>query len=139
MSSKLCRILICFFVLGNIPEGFVICYGANGHIALKAASHRPSLDCSHDIPQDYTQQTVTESNDHSNYKHSQPCIDIPVLAGFISRFSNANPEIPTSTFVAINTISGDIRTQNFESENPLQPPGRENQQLHALSSVILLT
>jgi len=139
IGSKLGRILICFFVLGNIPEGFVVCYGADGHVALEAAPHKSCLDCTGTTTEDRTQETLIESADHSEHEHCSPCIDIPVSSGLYGVFSGSS-QVKSVIFCAtITDLSAKLKMKNSEIEIPQPPPGRENQQLHTLSTVILLT
>jgi len=139
IGSKLGRILLCFFVLGNIPEGFVVCYGADGHVALEAASHKSCLDCSHTTSEDHTQEEFIETADHSDHEHCHPCIDIPVSSGLYGVFSGSSQVKSVIFCAAISDFPATIKIENSEIKIPQPPPQRENQQLLSLSTVILLT
>jgi hypothetical protein len=73
-------LLICLFVWAGASQGVVVCVGFDGHVALEPAFHER---CHHHVHAEeiVAGQPTEEISSHSESRHCQPCIDIPVSLG----------------------------------------------------------
>lgn len=79
-TSILVVLLIYVFMAGNISGDFVLCVGANGHIALEPIIHENCHNHPH-IEQNDASLLEHEHDGHLESPHCKPCIDIPIFIG----------------------------------------------------------
>jgi len=114
MYKKCIVVLICLLIIGNLGEGTVLCFGADGHIEIESAFHERCDDPAHSQPTD--QKQLSYQSDHIKDKNCEPCVDIPISISFakISRVTKQlNPTFPVlSTNVIILTDKLDFSAYN---------------------------
>ncbi len=79
-TSILIVLLIYVFMAGNTSGGFVLCVGANGHVALEPVMH----ECCRNHPPAEQNHPSSMEDGHSEHMESpdcKPCIDIPIFIG----------------------------------------------------------
>ena len=65
---------------GNTSGDFVLCVGANGHVALEPIIHEYCHNHQH-IEQNDPSSMEHEHDEHLESPHCKPCIDIPIFIG----------------------------------------------------------
>jgi hypothetical protein len=69
-------LLICLLIIGNLAQGTVLCFGADGHVEIESAFHErctTPTHAPHAEPQQLSRWVAHEKGDHCG-----PCIDIPI-------------------------------------------------------------
>ena len=117
-GKKLCKkcmiVLICLLIIGNLAQGTVLCFGADGHVELESAFHKHCDDPVHSHTSDQNQHSHEAG--HEKGKHCEPCVDIPIsigLAKISHKPKQLNPTFPVlSTNVIILTDKLDFPAYN---------------------------
>jgi hypothetical protein len=101
-------VLICLLIIGNLAQGTVLCFGADGHVELEPAFHKR---CGHPVHYRASDQNQHFSEaGHEKVKHCQPCVDIPISIG-LAKISHISKQLnPTSPFPAANVIADTDKT-----------------------------
>lgn len=134
-SFNLLLVVLLFFSGLSLPSGLVVCYGADGHIAIESGE----MDCN-DAPQqiDHSQEpqhTLTES-------HCGNCTDIPLI---LQSLETVTPEAvslsldsqPVFLATHVETLPNVFLQTATEGQLP-QPPPLIDPFLKAYRTVVLL-
>jgi hypothetical protein len=133
------RVLICLLLLGNVPNGLVLCFGADGHVELELASHNKCVETDHQSSVKHSEFPGIEEL-HQDHKHCQPCADIPILNTFTRGLPVPHQRLGTiSLTVSVLVSDTFFETGLCEYTNFCLTPNIKNPQLKSLRSVILLT
>ena len=111
-GKKLCKkcmvVLICLLIIGNLAQGTVLCFGADGHVELEPAFHK---HCDHPV-----HYHASDKNQHSHEaghekgKHCEPCVDIPISIGLAKISHMPEQVIASFLFPAANVIADTDKT-----------------------------
>lgn len=135
MYKKYVVVLICLVVIGNLAQGTVLCFGADGHIEFEPAFHE---HCDHPV-----HSHASDQNQHSHDagyekgKHCEPCVDVPISFG-LAKISPVTKQFnPTFPVLSTNVI---ILTDklNFSAYNSISNTFVDTSYFTPLCSVILL-
>ena len=117
-GKKLCKkcmvVLICLLIIGNLAQGTVLCFGADGHVEFESAFHKR---CDHPVHSHTSDQNQhSHEAGHEKGKHCEPCVDVPISFG-LAKISpvtkQLNPTFPVlSTSVIILTDKLDFPAYN---------------------------
>lgn len=125
MCKKYVVVFICLLIIGNLAQGTVLCFGADGHIELEYAFHKC---CDHQVHSSATgQNQLSREAGHEKDKHCEPCVDIPISIGLAKIFhtpKRLNPTFPVPAtnvivlidnliFSAYNSISNTLETTSY--------------------------
>ena len=136
-SSVLIVLLIYVFIAGNTSGEFVLCIGANWHIAIEPLSHEYHYNRSH-IEQNESSSSGHESYGYSDMPHCKSCIDIPIFAGPNNNLFPLKPVKPNSeTLVSPFETAADSDYQFIEQSAPCESCF-DTDENRFLRSVILL-
>jgi hypothetical protein len=133
------RVLICLLLLGNVPNGLVLCFGADGHVELELASHKKCVGADHQSSVKHSESPGVEEL-HQDHKHCQPCADIPILNTFTRGFPVPHQRLGTiSLAVAVFIPDSSLETDISGLPVFYLKPNLKSPHLKSLRSVILLT
>ena len=129
-------VLIWVLFSCNLPEGAVVCFGADGHVDVEMADH---ARCQHsDQTDDF--HDVFELERCTYPKHCEPCIDIALSIGEIEFL-----QMPQRNHVVLKSLTENLPTSIIEDtvllvRESFQPSiTAVNPSLASLRSVILLS
>ncbi len=99
-GKKLCKkcmvVLICLLIIGNLAQGTVLCFGADGHVELEPAFHK---HCDHPVHSHASDQNQhSHEAGHEKCKHCEPCVDIPISFG-LEKISPVAKQLNSTFFV----------------------------------------
>jgi len=133
--KKYVVVLICLVMIGNLAQGIVLCFGADGHAKFESAFHK---SCDGSVHSHHAEKKqLTYEADHERGKHCEPCVDIPLSASYakVSRvYKQANRafSIPlTNIIVAADKLS-------LSEHNSISNSFTDTSCITALRTVILL-
>ncbi len=102
MCKKCVVVFICLLIIGNLAQGTVLCFGADGHIELEYAFHKHCDYLVHYHASDQNQHFHEAG--HEKGKHCEPCVDIPISIG-LAKISHTPKRLnPTFPVPATNVI-----------------------------------
>ncbi len=103
MCKKCMVVLICLLIIGNLAQGTVLCFGADGHVEIEPAFHN---HCDHPVHSDASDQNEhSDEVGHEKGKHCEPCVDIPISIGLAKISSTPKQSNPTSLVPVANLVS----------------------------------
>ena len=103
MCKKCMVVLICLLIIGNLAQGTVLCFGADGHVEFEPAFHN---HCDHSVHYHASDQNQHSHEDgHEKGKHCEPCVDIPISIGLAKISHMPEQSNPTSPIPAANVIA----------------------------------
>ncbi len=103
LFKKCMVVLICLLIIGNLAQGTVLCFGADGHVELEPAFHK---HCDHPVHcHDSDQNQHSHEAGHEKGKHCEPCVDIPISIGLAKISHMPEQSSPTSPVPAANVIA----------------------------------
>jgi hypothetical protein len=128
-------VLICLLIIGNLAQGTVLCFGADGHVEFEPAFHK---HCDHPVHYRASDQNqhFYEAG-HEKGKHCQPCVDIPISID-LAKISPVTKQLnPTYLVPATNVI---VLTDNldFSAYNSVSNTFVDTSYFTPLRTVILL-
>ena len=138
-GKKLCKkcmiVLICLLIIGNLAQGTVLCFGADGHVELESAFHKHCDDPVHSHTSDQNQHSHEAG--HEKGKHCEPCVDIPISFGLVLILVFAKQLNPTFPVLSTNVI---ILTDklDFPAYNSISNTFVDTSYFTPLRTVILL-
>jgi hypothetical protein len=128
-------LLICLVVVGNLAQGTVLCFGADGHIELEPAFHE---HCDHPVHSRASDQNQPSyETGHEKGEHCKPCVDVPISFG-LAKISPVTKQLnPTYLVPATNVI---VLTDNldFSAYNLISNTFVDTSYFTPLRTVILL-
>jgi hypothetical protein len=96
-------VIICLLIIGNLAQGTVLCFGADGHVELEPAFHK---HCDHLVHYHASEQNQhSHEPGHEKGKHCEPCVDIPISMGLAKISHTPKRSNPTSPVPAANVIA----------------------------------
>ena len=126
VSCSLIAVLLC----GALPEGIVLCFGADGHVDVTTADH---ARCHH------SHETL-QPDQCSDPIHCQPCVDIPFALGEVEFLQTPQPDHAVSkSLIAAHGQGLSQKTVLLDGQAVLPPTAARNPSLASLRSVILLS
>ncbi|MHC4087086.1 MAG: hypothetical protein ACYSU5_18035 [Planctomycetota bacterium] len=103
LFKKCMVVLICLLIIGNLAQGTVLCFGADGHVELEPAFHN---HCDHPVHYHASEKNQhSHEADHEKGKHCEPCVDIPVSIDLAKISHMPEQSNPTSPVPAANVIA----------------------------------
>jgi hypothetical protein len=132
-KSRIKRIALACVLLALAawsPEGFVICYGADGHVEIE----RPSDKGCCTTPSENTGVTLTG---HAEFNH---CVDVPIgAAKYIGSATHAGSCQPHAGLVKhVSSPASSPSPRNRIVRTLREMPQPHNRQLASLKTVVLL-
>ena len=128
-------LLICLVIIGNLAQGTVLCFGADGHIELESAFHE---HCDHPVHSHTSDQNQPScETGHEKGEHCKPCVDVPISFG-LAKISPVTKKLnPTYLVPAANVI---VLTENldFSAYNSISNTSVDTSYFIPLRTVILL-
>lgn len=108
LRKKCMVVLICLMIIGNLAQGTVLCFGANGHVEFEPAFHN---HCDHPVHYHASNQNQQfHQAGHEKDRHCLPCVDIPISID-LAKISHMLKQLnPTSTIPAANLIADTDKT-----------------------------
>lgn len=101
-------VLICLLMIGNLAQGTVLCFGADGHVEFEPAFHNHCDHTVHYHASDQDQQ-FHQAGDEKG-RHCLPCVDIPISID-LAKISQMPKQLnPTYTFTAANLTADTDKT-----------------------------
>ena len=104
MYKKYFVMFICLLIAGNLTQGVVLCFGADGHIELESAFHKQCEDPVHSYASD--QNKLHYEAHHVEGKHCDPCVDVPISIDLAKISHTPKQSNPTFPITAANMIAG---------------------------------
>jgi len=135
LGKKCIVMLICLLIIGNLAQGTVLCFGADGHVELEPAFHN---HCDHPFHSDASDQNQHfHEADHEKSKHCKPCVDIPISIGLAKISHPPKQSNPTSPVPAVNVIA-DTDKINYSAFDLISNTSVDISYFTPLRTVILL-
>ncbi|MGB2808257.1 MAG: hypothetical protein WBC22_10975 [Sedimentisphaerales bacterium] len=135
LYKKCMVVLICFLIIGNLAQGTVLCFGADGHVEFESAFHKHCDDPVHSHTSDQNQHSHEAG--HEKDKHCEPCVDIPISIG-LAKISHISKQLnPTSPVPTANVIS-DVDKINCSKFHLISNTSLDTSYFTPLRTVILL-
>lgn len=103
MFKKCAVVFICLLIIGNLTQGTVLCFGADGHVEFEPAFHKR---CDHPVHSHASDQNqFSHEPGHEKGKHCEPCEDVPISIG-LAKISYVTKQLnPTFLVSAANKIA----------------------------------
>ncbi len=76
--KKYLCVFVCLVIAGNVSQGVVVCFGADGHIAVEGAFHEDHCGGAHSEHSGNTPLSLDHT--HGDDEHCHPCVDVPIPA-----------------------------------------------------------
>ena len=95
-------VVIYLLIIGNLAQGAVLCFGADGHIELESAFHKRCDEPVHYHASDRNQHSHKAG--HEKGKHCKPCIDVPISIGLVKISQVPKDSNPTFPVPASNVV-----------------------------------
>ena len=135
MYKKCIVVLICLFMVGNLAQGRVLCFGADGHIEIKFAFHEQCDDPVHSYVPDQNQHSYQA--DREKGKHCEPCVDVP-FSTVLAKISHASKRLNFTFPVPATSVIVATDKLNFSAYNLASEPFMSTPFFTPLRSIILL-
>ncbi|MBW8039213.1 MAG: hypothetical protein FVQ85_04355 [Planctomycetes bacterium] len=129
IGKQICKkyvvVFICLLIIGNLAQGTVLCFGADGHIELEYAFHKC---CDHPVHSCASEQNQLSSEPgHEKGRHCEPCVDVPfffglakitcmpekIIATLLATATNVIFVAEKPSFSAYNSISNTLKTTSY--------------------------
>jgi hypothetical protein len=128
-------VLICLLIIGNLAQGTVLCFGADGHVGLEPAFHK---HCDHPVHYHASDQNQhSHEAGHEKGKHCEPCVDIPISIGLAKISHMPKQSNPTSPVPAANVIA-DTDKINYSAFHLISNRSVDTSYFTPLRTVIML-
>lgn len=140
-NPALVGVLIFFLIGQGSLSGFVLCLGADGHVAVEAAHEKRCGSPSNVTPREPT-PNLSMFEAPKTFDHCGPCLDFPVLVDgstqqYIAPTQNTRSQIKTPIISALSSFRSVLVSTTPEDLQPLTP-SLINPTLTLLRTVTLL-
>jgi hypothetical protein len=136
LCKKLMVVLICLLIIGNLAQGTVLCFGADGHVELEPAFHK---HCDHRVHYHASVQNQhSHEPGHEKGKHCEPCVDIPISAS-LAKISHTFKQLKTTSPAPAANVIADIDNINCSAFDLISNTSDDTSYFTPLRTVILLT
>jgi hypothetical protein len=127
--------LIYLVVIGNLTQGTVLCFGADGHVELEPAFHE---HCDHPVHSHASDQKQhSHEAGHEKGKHCEPCVDIPISFG-LAKISPVTKQLNPTFFVPATNVIVLTDNLDFSAYNLISNTFVDTSYFTPLRTVILL-
>ncbi|NIP25794.1 MAG: hypothetical protein GWN67_12320 [Phycisphaerae bacterium] len=138
-GKKLCKeymvVLICLLIIGNLTQGTVLCFGADGHVELEPAFHN---HCDHLVHLHASGQNQhSHEPGHEKSEHCAPCVDIPISAG-LTKISHTFKLTKTTSPAPAANVFNDTDKINCSAFDLISNTSVDTSYFTPLRTVILL-
>ena len=117
-------VLLSFLLAGSGMQGYVLCNGEDGHIAIEAEDSICCSETSNCSSQEYSADSAEREISSDN--DCGACTDISISIGFVAvskESSHVNPAFPTSSIISFTTVdNNDFSGYLSVSEFWIPPP-----------------